>query len=46
MKKKFANKNIFFCLNVFNTAKKPLVINTGWTQKEEKIKDVRDVLCK
>ena len=32
-------KNIFFVLNT--AKKKPLVINTGWTQKEQKIKDAK-----
>ena len=35
--KKFdGRKHIFFVLNVFNKAKKPLVTNTGWTQKKIK----------
>ena len=33
MKKNLTDDNIFFVLNVFNTAKTNLMINTGWTQK-------------
>ena len=42
MKKKIDGK-FFFALIVFNTAilKKTLVINTRWTQKEEKIKNAK-----
>ena len=41
--KKIDGRKMFFSvLNVFNTAeKKTLVANTGWTQKEEKIKDAK-----
>ena len=37
MRRNLTDKIFFSVLNVFNTAKK--VTNTGWTQKEEKIKD-------
>ena len=38
MKKKITEE-FCFVLNVFNTTKKTLVINTGW--KEEKTKDAK-----